>query len=293
MKKIQTKYVFAGIIFALFIWLCNNSCSIVNANERAIKVKLGQVVGDTLQPGVVVHAPFITKVKTYSIVPKTYEVTFSCGSDGAITRDMQTVGSTVVVRYAYDENRIVDIVKRYTDTQIQSAMKDNVKASLKETVGGYSIYDLVEKQNEVTTKVAAAVLDRMTDYPITISQTTITNWDWSDDFDRQIKETANRAQEVKKAEQDLKLAETNAQKQVKVAEANLQAEKLNAEAERVKADATAYANAKMAQNLNVEIKLKELENERLRIEKWDGHYVPTNNYGPIPVQSGSIQGAKN
>lgn len=293
MKKIQTKYVFAGIIFALLIWLCNNSCSIVNANERAIKVKLGQVVGDTLQPGVVLHTPFITKVKTYSIVPKTYEVTFSCGSDGAITRDMQTVGSTVVVRYAYDENRIVDIVKRYTDTQIQSAMKDNVKASLKETVGGYSIYDLVEKQNEVTTKVAAAVLDRMTDYPITISQTTITNWDWSDDFDRQIKETANRAQEVKKAEQDLKLAETNAQKQVKVAEANLQAEKLNAEAERVKADATAYANAKMAQNLNVEIKLKELENERLRIEKWDGHYVPTNNYGPIPVQSGSIQGAKN
>lgn len=293
MKKIQIKYVFAGIIFALLIWLCNNSCSIVNANERAIKVKLGQVVGDTLQPGVVLHTPFITKVKTYSIVPKTYEVTFSCGSDGAITRDMQTVGSTVVVRYAYDENRIVDIVKRYTDTQIQSAMKDNVKASLKETVGGYSIYDLVEKQNEVTTKVAAAVLDRMTDYPITISQTTITNWDWSDDFDRQIKETANRAQEVKKAEQDLKLAETNAQKQVKVAEANLQAEKLNAEAERVKADATAYANAKMAQNLNVEIKLKELENERLRIEKWDGHYVPTNNYGPIPVQSGSIQGAKN
>ena len=67
-------------------------------------------------------------------------------------------------------------------------------------------------------------------------------------------------------------------------------EKLNAEAERVKADATAYANAKMAQNLNVELKLKELEIEKLRVEKWDGHYVPTNNYGPIPVQSGSIQG---
>lgn len=293
MKKTQIKLTLAGIIVAAFVWLCANSCSIVNANERAIKVKLGQVVGTTIQPGVVVHTPFITQVRTYSLVPKTYEVTFSCGNDGAITRDMQTVGSTVVVRYAYDENRIVDIVKRYTDGQIQSAMKDNVKASLKETVGGYSIYDLVEKQNEVTTKVAAAVLERMTDYPITISQTTITNWDWSDDFDRQIKETANRAQEVKKAEQDLKLAETNAQKQVKVAEANLQAEKLNAEAERVKADATAYANAKMAQNLNVEIKLKELENERLRIQKWDGHYVPTNNYGPIPVQSGSIQGAKN
>ena len=59
----------------------------------------------------------------------------------------------------------------------------------------------------------------MADYPIDISQTTITNWDWSDDFDKQIKETANRAQEVKKAEQDLKLAEQQAQKQVKEASA--------------------------------------------------------------------------
>ena len=24
-------------------------------------------------------------------------------------------------------------------------------------------------------------------------------------------------------------------------------------------------------------------------EKWDGAYVPTNNYGPIPVQTGSIK----
>ena len=290
MKKLNGKIAATLVVVLAALFIAVNSCSIVNANERAVKVRLGQVVGDTLQPGVVIHMPFMTQVRIYSIVPKTYEVTFSCGGDGAITKDMQSVGSTVVVRYAYDEHRIVDIVKRYTDYQIQAAMKDNVKASLKGTVGGYSIYDLVEKQNEVTNRVATAVLDRMSDYPVTISQTTITNWDWSEDFDRQIKETANRAQEVKKAEQDLKLAETNAQKQVKVAEANLQAEKLNAEAERVKADATAYANAKMAQNLNVELKLKELEIEKLRVEKWDGHYVPTNNYGPIPVQSGSIQG---
>ncbi len=39
---------------------------------------------------------------------------------------------------------------------IQSAMRDNVKASLKETVGHYSIYDLVEKQNEVMGQVAEA-----------------------------------------------------------------------------------------------------------------------------------------
>ena len=63
-----------------------------------------------------------------------------------------------------------------------------------------------------------------------------------------------------------------------------------AEATKVEADAIACKNAKIAQNLSVEIKMKELENEAARIAKWNGQYVPTNNYGPIPLQSGAIQG---
>jgi hypothetical protein len=38
------------------------------------------------------------------------------------------------------------------------------------------------------------------------------------------------------------------------------------------------------------LKLKALDIEATRVDKWDGHYVANNNYGPIPVQTGSIQG---
>ena len=45
-------------------------------------------------------------------------------------------------------------------------------------------------------------------------------------------------------------------------------------------------------NMELEIALKELEIEKLRVEKWNGVYVPINNYGPIPVQtSASNQGS--
>ena len=290
-KKSFQPMIITGAIVLFAVVLCINSCTIISPNERGVKVALGQVVGDVIQPGMNMHAPFITRIRKFRLEPKTYEVSFSCGNDGAITKDMQTVGSTVAVRYVYDEHRIMDIVTRYlNDSVIQSAMRDNVKASLKETVGQYSIYDLVEKQNEVTGRVAEAMLTRMADYPIDISQTTITNWDWSDDFDKQIKETANRAQEVKKAEQDLKLAEQQAQKQVKEAEAKkaaieqeaeaalIKAQK-EAQAKKVEADALAYYNAKVAQNYQVEIRLKELEIELERAKKWDGRQVP--NYVPI------------
>ncbi|MCR5385683.1 MAG: hypothetical protein K6E69_01045 [Treponema sp.] len=297
-EKLIKKLITAGSIVALVFIVIINSCSVISPNERGIQVTLGQVEGNVIQPGMKFHAPFITQIRKFRLEPKTYEVSFSCGSDGAITKDMQTVGSTVAVRYVYDEKRIMDIVTRYqNDAIIQGAMRDNVKASLKETVGQYSIYDLVEKQNEVTTKVAQAMLTRMADYPIDISQTTITNWDWSDDFDKQIKETANRAQEVKKAEQDLKLAEQQAQKQVKEAEAKKAAAEQEAEAElikaqkaaeakRVEADALAYYNAKVAQNYQVEIRLKELEIQLERAKRWDGRQVPE--YVPLTAAGGIV-----
>ena len=298
MNKGIKRLIATGVVLVAIVVVCVNSCTVVSPNERGVKVTLGQVEGDVIQPGMKFHAPFITRIRKFRLEPKTYEVSFSCGSDGAITKDMQTVGSTVAVRYIYDEKRIMDIVTRYQNDQvIQGAMRDNVKASLKETVGQYSIYALVEKQNEVTSKVAQAMLTRMADYPIDISQTTITNWDWSDDFDKQIKETANRAQEVKKAEQDLKLAEQNAQKQVKEAEAKkaaieqeaeaalIKAQK-EAEAKKVEADALAYYNSKVAQNYQVEIKLKELEIELEKAKKWDGRQVPE--YVPLTAAGGIV-----
>ena len=298
MNKGIKRLIATGVVLVAIVVVCVNSCTVVSPNERGVKVTLGQVEGDVIQPGMKFHAPFITRIRKFRLEPKTYEVSFSCGSDGAITKDMQTVGSTVAVRYIYDEKRIMDIVTRYQNDQvIQGAMRDNVKASLKETVGQYSIYDLVEKQNEVTSKVAQAMLSRMADYPIDISQTTITNWDWSDDFDKQIKETANRAQEVKKAEQDLKLAEQNAQKQVKEAEAKkaaieqeaeaalIKAQK-EAEAKKVEADALAYYNSKVAQNYQVEIKLKELEIELEKAKKWDRRHVPE--YVPLTAAGGIV-----
>ena len=260
-----------------------NCCTVVQQRERGVLYHLG-VAKEVREPGLNFHVPYIEKVKKYSIAPKTFEVTFSVGTDGAITKDMQTVGTTVNVKYSFDEMKIMDIATRYGDSVVESAMKSNIIASVKETVGTYSIYELVEKQPEVTNKVANAVLARMTDYPIKISQTTITNWDWSDDFDKQIKATALRTQQVKQAEQEANIAAAQAQKMVKEAEAKKQAAELDAqatvakaqgeaEAKKIKADAQAYENQKIAQNLSVMQAQWKYEIELERAKKWNGREV--------------------
>lgn len=272
-----------SIVIALLVLVVGiNSCSVIDPNERGIDVKLGQMQGTIIQPGLHWKAPFITHTRKFKLEPKVYEVTFSVGNDGAITKDMQTVGATVAVRYVYDENRLKDIVTLYANgSVIESAMKDNVKASLKETTGKYSIYELVAEQNTITAEVAKAMLDRMSNYPISINQTTITNWDWSDDFDRQIKETANRTQQVKQAEQEVNIAAAQAQKLVKEAEAKKQAAELDAQAEiakaqgeaeakKIKADADAYEAKRVAENQQAYQKQWDYEIAKIRAEKWNG-----------------------
>lgn len=278
----QLKLITLGILLSGLVIAGLDSYSVIDPNERGIDVKLGQMQDEIIQPGLHWRTPFITETRKFRLEPKTYEVSFSVGADGAITKDMQTVGATVAVRYVYDETRIKDIVTLYAkDSVIENAMKDNVKASLKETTGKYSIYDLVAHQNEITNEVANAMLTRMSNYPIAINQTTITNWDWSDDFDRQIKETANRTQQVKQAEQEANIAAAQAQKLVKEAEAKKQAAELDAQAEiaranglaeskKIKADAQAYENQKIAQNLDVMKAQWDYEISKIRASKFNG-----------------------
>lgn len=97
--------------------------------------------------------------------------------------------------------------------------------------------------------------------------------------------------------QEALIVEAEAQKQVKQASAKLEAEKLNAEAIKVKAQAEADAkrlegegiaayNKLIAKNQELEIRLKELEIEKIKAERWDGREVA--NYIPLTAAGGIV-----
>lgn len=289
----------ALISFAVFIGLItiSSSYTVVEPNERGVKVTLGEISGGVVEPGMHFHAPFVSEIRTYSVVPKGMNANFSVGKDGAITKDMQTVGSQVTVFYRYNIEKILDAVTKYNDDMLENAITRSLVACVKEAVGKYSIYELVESQDKITADVSSSLTNRLAEYPIEVTQLTISNWDWSDDFDKQIKETMNRTQQVRQAEQELKLKETNAQVQVAEAEAEKKAIQQRAEADLIKAqkaaeakqveaDALAYYNAKVAQNQALQIKLKELEIELERAKRWDGREVPE--YIPLTAAGGIV-----
>jgi regulator of protease activity HflC (stomatin/prohibitin superfamily) len=294
------KFIVTAVFIAVMIIL--NPVSCVGPNQRGVKILFGAVKEAVLLPGIQAHIPLVEHIQKYSIVPSEIKMEIPVGPQGAITKDNQTVGVIVTAFWRYSENEIPEIAKSYTEDRLKTIIKSTGEAAVKNAIGQYTIFDLAISQTEITEKIKTSITTSLAQYPITLTDVKLTNYEWSDEFDRQIAETMNRAQQVRQKEQELETAKLESQKQVAVAQAERDAviaraegEKqrvaLEAEAKVLEGEGVRKYNEAIAQNLSIELRLRELEIEKIRVEQWDGKYVPNNMYGPIPVNTqGGVQG---
>lgn len=301
--------IFGGGGFLLLLIIFGLFTATVGPTERGVYVKLGQVQNEVLQPGFHFKAPFVEHVQTYSIVP--IELSFSISIDdahhgdkqGAITKDNQAVGLDYNIFYSFDENKILDIARSFNRDSIESNLKTSMTAALKTVIGQYTIYDVATNQDKIRDATYVEFKRYIGEWPVVVKQVNITNYDWPKSFTDSINQTMQIAQQVKAKTQELQVADLESQKAVKIAESQKQALIAQAEGDKqaaiLRGDAKAAEgegirkyNQSIAQNPELALRLKQIEVELARISKWDGHYVPTQNYAPIPFQHGSLQGEK-
>lgn len=282
-KKI-VEWVVIGLI-GLFVLIAGiNSCSVVGPTERGVTVTLGQVK-DVLEPGIHFKAPFVSKIKKYDTTPIPYKKSLGINTDAAVTADKQSIGIDYELYWKYKEDSVKEIAQRYSN---KDAIYDPISTALKEIIkdeaGRISIAQFINDQSTVSARVSQRLKERISYIPVEITQFSITNLDWSDEYESAIRETARIAQEIERAKNEAEVAAQQAQKKVKQAEAEAQAAEFNkkatiakaegeAEAAKIEADATAYKNLKVAQNLSVMQAQWKHEEEMARLEKWDGVQV--------------------
>lgn len=277
-----SRIITAALALILLLIIVPQSCTIIHPNEVGIVKTMGKISRELPRgSGFNFKVPIVQQVTKLDMSPKTMEMTFSVGQDGAISKDMQTIGCTVTLVYCFKEDGIINYVTNFTESSLNNRFKSNTRAAIKEIIGQYSVYDLTGSTEVISSAIQKRITVMSENMPLEITQVNVGNWDWSDDFDRQIKETMQKTQAEKTALAEVAIAEANAQKQVKEAEAaasaakakaqgELEAAKLEAEAVKVKADADAYKNRVIAQNMQVEVQLRQLEIEKIKAEKWNG-----------------------
>jgi len=300
----NTKLIVSGVAFivGVVILLIINPFVSIDATERGLKFTWGALDNVVLEPGMHWRTPIMQKVKTVTVQPIQLDHDVEVGSDGAITKDNQTIGAQLTVFYKYKSDDLVRMWRDFGTDKTESIILTTLRESFKAVVGEYDIFKLPTVQDEIRNKTFTAVKEKMAGYPVEITELKVVNYDWSDDFDVQIKTTMERAQQVKQKEQELLITEQEAQKKVKEAEADKQAmitraegekeqKKLQADARALEGDGIKKYNEAVATNWDIELQKIRLEIERIKAEKWNGQYVPNNMYGPIPVDTaGGVQG---
>ena len=266
MKKSFIKWAILGVALILVSIIGINCCSSVGPTERGIMTTFGIPSEKVLEPGLHFKSPIGQTILKKDISPIEYTKTFTVGEDGAISKDMQTIGVTFTMYWKYDPNRIYEIVTNYKDDQrIYQPISTSVKAALKSEIGKYSVEQLVQNQDKVTSDVRNIFENDkdISKLPIQIQSFKIDNWNWSKEYDEMIRKTMVRKQEVEQMKQEVALSEQAAQKQVKEAEAEKQRIELEAEAALIKAQKEAEANVAKAEG---EAQAKKVKAEADRYE---------------------------
>ena len=274
-----------GLFVAVVILVAFRPFTTVKSTERGVVYKFG-AVNSKLGEGLHFVIPFVESIKKIPITPQEMDLELPVAENGAITKDNQTIGANISIFYRFNDAEILDLAKNYgVDIVKQKVQKDTLEA-FKQAIGQNTIFDVAQNQEKIRSQVKKMTNEKIGEYPVVIDDIKISNYDWSEEFDNQIASTMKIAQEAKQQEQQLKKVEIEAQQAVKKAEANKEAERLNAEAMELKGKGVrAYNDAITSnqRNMELEIQLKKLEIEKIKAEKWNGQYVPINNYGPIPV----------
>ena len=290
-KNTKIIILIAGIAFFLLALL--GSFTNVEPNEVAVVKTAGKISG-TIERGngLTFKVPFLQSITSIELSPQKDDFVYEVGDDGAITKDMQTVGVSTSIIYVYNEKKAEDFVRNYTKSSLENFFKSNMKTSLKVVIGKYSIYDLTKETDRISDEVKKLMEKKCANMPITIQDVNITNWDWTDDFDNQIKETMIKTQKEKTAKADVEIERAVNEKKVVAQQAQLRADsatyrnalnkaeneleiaKKNAEALIVAANAEAKAitakNKAIAANYAIQQSAWKHEETMARLEKWNG-----------------------
>ena len=251
--NIKLKHILFGVLFVLILGTGLTNCYTVNTGEVAIvstNGKLDKVEGEGLHfklPLIQSKVFLETRERAY-IFGKTEEQDTTLEVS---TKDMQSIKLefSVQANIPDPEKLYRAFGAKYENRFIRPRVKEIVQA----TIAKYTIEEFVSKRAEISTQICEDLKDDFSRYGLSVSNVSIVNHDFSDEYEKAIegKKVAEQAVEKAKAEQAKLLVEQ--ENKVKLAEYELKQKELQAK-----------ANAIESNSLTPQLLKK------MMIEKWDG-----------------------
>lgn len=205
-----------GIVILTSFW------TVVDVGERSVVVGFGQVK-ETLTEGFHFVSPFYS-VYTYNVRNNKYETVANAASS-----DIQKVNISVAVNYNINESSVAELYSTYGDDYIEKVFTQRVQEAIKSVSAKYQATELVTKREEVKGAIKDSLIASMPAV-ITVTEVSITNFEFSQSFDAAIEAKVTAEQNALRAKNELEQTKYEADKRVAQAEGEAKAIKAQASA---------------------------------------------------------------
>ena len=201
------------ILLVVFIPPLISLPKIVPSGYRGVQLTFGEATGK-LDEGLHFLRPWVDTLELMNV-----QVQKSEGSESAASSDLQTVTINITVNYRLNTGYVVEIYKDfrqdYDDRFITPTIKDIIKA----VSAQYKAEDLIAKREEVRTVFLNLLSEKLNKFHIDVVAVSITNFQFSAQFDAAIEAKVVQIQKAQEAENKLRQVYYEQQQNVVQAEA--------------------------------------------------------------------------
>lgn len=221
MKKFlnNNKKILAIIIIVLF--LIGSCFTTIKSGEVGVRVRFGKVINKSTTEGINFKIPVVEKIEKMNVKVQKIEVETSSSS-----KDLQEVEMKLAVNYRIDSTRAYELYKTVGTNYSSIVLEPAIEESIKAVTSGYTAEELITNRSDVSKKCMEELTKKTEKYGLTISDFNITNFSFSEEFDKAIEEKQIAEQKVLTAKQELEKEKIEAEKKIVAAEAERQANEL-------------------------------------------------------------------
>ena len=251
-------YLLAAALIFVF-WL---SFTTVDAGYRGVVLRFGALTGRILDPGPHLIIPVFETVKPISVQVQVEKL-----DSQAASHDLQVVHTQVTLAYYQDPCCVTDIWAKLNDDALDRVVIPAIQEAIKAQTAQFDAEQLVAQRAVVRNGIENYVRDRLTAHHIDVDAVSITDFNFSEDYNRAIEAKVTAQQNALKAENDLN--------------------RIKIEAEQKVTQAQAEAKALEVQKQQITPELIELRTIEMMNTRWDGHlpdvYMAGSSGGALPM----------
>ncbi|HEY1085371.1 MAG TPA: prohibitin family protein [Candidatus Saccharimonadales bacterium] len=206
----RSKKLTISVIIGLFLLITAfTSVRAIGTGQVGVVTQYGKVTGRELNEGLSLILPWgLNNVTVYDIKVQKESVTSSAASG-----DLQDVTSEIVLNYQLERGSVSKIHQTIGATYVDKVVTPAINEIFKAASARYTAAQLITERSKLKAEALSTLANRLKPYGIKVSELSIVDFKFSENFSKAIEEKQVAQQNAERAKFNLDAAKTDAQAQ--------------------------------------------------------------------------------